>query len=214
MTSDQAATLRTHSPCQQELGDARIAEYQTLRAESDRISQLLSNAIWVGITGFGLTVVAAASFANARMALPHIMQAIALLLAVQSTAISTMYASELWKYARVGWYIRDRIEKYFRSETDPPVVAMDWETWIRKHRAKLLYQAALGFLQAPILGCLLMLIMDLFHWPGPGTFVGQYAGYLVTDWTMAAALLSLIALDLVLMTVLYVRILRAQNGRF
>jgi hypothetical protein len=141
----------------QGINELIVAEYQTLRAESDRISQFLANAVWVGITGFALSIVAAGTLSESGLTRPRVVQAILILLLFQSMAITTMYLSELYKYKRVGVYIRTRIEdryKHYGSNRRP----LYWENWIDNNRAKILHRSAVAFLQAPAVATLLLFL--------------------------------------------------------
>jgi len=140
----------------QGVNDLILAEYQTLRAESDRISQFLANAVWVGITGFALSIVAAGTLTEAGLSRARVIQAILVLVLFQSTAITTMYLSELYKYKRVGVYIRTRIEDRY-SYYGPKRQPLYWENWIVNGRAKILHLSAIAFLQAPAAATFLLL---------------------------------------------------------
>jgi len=133
-----------------------LAEYQTLRAESDRISQFLANAVWVGITGFALSIVAAGTLTEAGLSRARVIQVILILVLFQSMAITTMYLSELYKYKRVGVYIRTRIEDRY-GHYGPKKRPLYWENWIVIRRAKILHLSAIAFLQAPVVATLLLL---------------------------------------------------------
>jgi hypothetical protein len=195
--------------------EARLAVYEALRAESDRIAQLLSNAVWAGITGFGLTLAGAAALAD-KVITPLIVPSAALLLCIQSLAISTVYASELWKYIRVGTYIRVYIEPYFQILCGGVTAPMRWESWIVKHRARALHTAALLFLQGPvgliILACLTHGLIQHIPWiTGTGKTTGQYVEYLAYDPGLAIFLFGIITLDAILMFVLYRKLNRAEK---
>lgn len=140
----------------QGINELILAEYQTLRAESDRISQFLANAVWAGITGFALSIVAAGTLSESGLSRPRVIQLILALLLFQSMAITTTYLSELYKYKRVGVYIRTRIEdryKHYGSSRRP----LYWENWIDNKRAKILHISAIAFLQAPAAATFLLL---------------------------------------------------------
>lgn len=177
-------------------GDAaRIAEYQTLRAESDRSAQLLSNAVWIGVTGFGLTLAGAAA-ASTNGLQPVVVPSVAILLAIQSCAITMLYGSELWKYIRVGTYIRVYIERYFCRHREKVYGPMHWETWIAGHRALGLHFAALLFLQSPILVIGMLLGALAIGWlEGLAGVSIRYLRYLNVDPVLVWVLRLIVILD-------------------
>ncbi len=198
--------------------DARLAEYEALRAESDRIAQLLSNAVWAGVTGFGLTFVGAAAFSNLHAARPLIVPSVALLVCIQALAISTVYASELWKYIRVGTYIRTYIESYFQSRYDHAPAPMQWESWINRHRAKGLHLASLSLLQAPIglvvLAGLLTLGFELAGVSATDGTTIKYLTYLGQDVVLATLIWATCIADVIAMAVLGRSLWLAERGDF
>lgn len=206
----------THSSGDAAFGDAaRIAEYEALRAESDRSAQLLSNAVWIGVTGFGLTLAGAAA-ASADGLEPALVPAVACLLGIQSFAITMLYLSELWKYVRVGTYIRIYIEGSF-----PPLDAktyappMHWETWIDTNRAEGLHRTALIFLQAPIIIAAILLAFSATGALGRIEADSiEYVGYLRKDPALAWALGLLLVADAVGFFLLRDKLLKARNGDF
>ena len=197
--------------------EVRLAEYEALRTESDRISQLLSNAVWAGITAFGLTIAGAAALVEKDSTPPLIVPCVALLLCIQSTAITVVYASELWKYIRVGSYVRKYIEFYFRrkyANTSPP---MQWESWIAGHRARSLHIASLVFLQMPILLTLsaFFTIYVIYHGRIPeGQSALTYLAYIDDDSFLNLFLLIIICLDAGAILWLISRLYRAGRGIF
>lgn len=190
----------------------RLAEYVALRAESDRSAQLLSNAVWIGVTGFGLTL-AGAGAASTNGLVPVTIPAVALLLIVQATAITTLYASELWKYIRVGAYIRICIEGHFGRPGVAPG-PMYWETWINTHRARALHIAALAFLQAPVLVVSVLLLVVSLNWLPVGWTSVDYARCLCCDLPLVWALWGAVTLDVVLAVGLGRKLRQAQRGEF
>jgi hypothetical protein len=159
-----------------------LAEYQTLRAESDRISQFLANAVWAGITGFALSIVAAGTLTETGLPRARVIQAILILLLFQSMAITTMYLSELYKYKRVGVYIRTRIEdryKHYGSNRRP----LYWENWIGNRRARILHLSAIAFLQAPAVATTFLLLAEAAGnlLAGSTSFSSRISKHLIQD---------------------------------
>lgn len=138
-----------------------LEEYKALRAESLRCAGIIANTVWLGITQFAITIVAAASFGKDNVVIRF---TFLVLLSVESLAASAMFLSELWKYARIGRYIREKIEKtYIEKEDDPSVKTkpMFWENWIKHKRARLLYHISIIILQLPniIIGITLLVFL-------------------------------------------------------
>ncbi len=159
----------------------RLAEYQTLRSESDRISQFLATAIWVGLTGFALSIAAAGTLSSAGIARPKVVQATTVLLVFQSVAISTMYLSELYKYKRVGGYIRTHIESRLGARLTKSQRPLNWETWIEPQRATALHVSSFVFLQSPVLATFLLLLNEWTDLISDASLFGKFAAYLHQD---------------------------------
>jgi hypothetical protein len=141
------------------------------------------------------------------------------LLCVEAVAISAMYMSELWKYIRVGAYIRDKIEPHFQTGLPGSVDrVMKWEVWIQGHRAKELYYGSLAFLQLPVLFAIAGFVAAVLTGAprpdvGAGT-VKQFLGWLVADPWLSAVLGVVFSIDLVVVLWLGVRLRRAERGTF
>jgi hypothetical protein len=178
----------------QRFNELQLAEYHTLRAESDRISQFLANAVWVGVTGFALSIVAAGTLAESGLSLARVIQATLILLLFQSMAITIMYLSELYKYKRVGVYIRSHIEARYRSYgiNRRPLF---WESWIEKRRARFLHLSAIAFLQTPSLGTVVLLFIGSsgHTFTGERSFFARIASQLFQDPSVVVLLCILLA---------------------
>lgn len=182
----------------------QLAEYQALRAESERISQFLANAVWVGVTGFSLSIVAAGTLSESGLSRSRIAQVTLILLLFQSMAITTMYLSELYKYRRVGVYIRTHIEercKLYRTNRVP----LYWESWIRKKRALILHLSAILFLQTPAIGAAFLLSINPL---GPIPFAktslfSRIASLLLQDMSARLLLIAIIIANFILVIVLF-----------
>ena len=187
-----------------------VAEYQTLRAESDRISQFLANAVWVGITGFALSIVAAGTLSESGLTRPRVIQTILILLLFQSMAITTMYLSELYKYKRVGVYIRTRIEdryKHYGSNRRP----LYWENWIDNRRAKILHLSALAFLQAPAAATSLLLSEASYSkLTGCALPLSKISKHLVQDNSIYWLLVILLTANYALISILVLQLKRSK----
>lgn len=202
--------------------EVRLSEYKALRDESLRCAQLLSNILWVAITGYAVTLGAGAAFLgkgdadNRQVLVEFLVPAFALLLCVESIAISAIYLSELWKYIRVGAYIRDHIEPYFRNRFSaatgsPP---MNWENWIRSHRARAIYLGSLTFLQLPILVTALGAGIATFGGTAPVGSIHEFLGWLVEDLVIRLLLVIVLTADVVIIFTLFIRLFAAETGDF
>lgn len=206
-------------PSQSTDDDVRLKEYEALRSESDRSAQLLSNAVLTGVTGFGLTLAGAGAFCSSNNPSPLLVPTVALLLCVQALASSAVYASELWKYARVGTYIRVRIEGHFRTgnNSSPP---LHWETWISdpKQRARSLHLASLFLLQAPFvlvfLASVLWYTAEAWIVASDSTVLRYLARDLWSDVLLDVFILLIFFVDALVMRYLGLRLLKAMKGDF
>lgn len=190
----------------QGINELILAEYQTLRAESDRISQFLANAVWAGITGFALSIVAAGTLSESGLPRPRVIQSILTLLLFQSMAITTMYLSELYKYKRVGVYIRTRIEdryKHYGSNRRP----LYWENWIDNKRARILHISAIAFLQAPAAATSLLLVeAAISNATGSTLLFTRISKHLIQDSAIFGFLFILFVVNLGLICILLIHL--------
>lgn len=189
--------------------EAKLAEFKALRDESLRCTQMLSNAVWVAVTGYAATVGIAATFlgrssvAGSQICVDMLMQTTIALLCVEAMAISVMYLSELWKYIRIGYYIRKELQ-----------LPMNWEKWIQDHRAYELYFGSLVFLQLPIIITVLGFVLLCTGVPGkPGSLV-TFIGWLNSDSCMTILIIIVLILDFFVVLRLIVRVKDARDGIF
>lgn len=197
-----------------------LAEYKALRDESLRCAQLLSNAVWTAVTGFGLTAGIGAAFVGkvsetrSRLILPGVV----ILLCIQAIAISTIYLSELWKYIRVGYYLRTRVEAHFVAANQGVEAPMYWEHWIENQRARWLYLASLTFLQFPIGLSVAAGGVALWSWKFydsiDATRLGRLAALLFSSREVSLLIAALVVFDAALVCYLYLVLQDAQGGRF
>ncbi|MCI5161736.1 MAG: hypothetical protein D3917_06880 [Candidatus Electrothrix sp. AX5] len=141
-----------------------LEEYRALREESLRSSAILSNTVWVSVSGFIITV---GAFANAAKDFPTIFGYLPLLLCIQAFSATSMFLSEVWKYARVGVYIREKIEKsLFQNEFTgtPEKNPLYWEHWISHKRASVYYLSVLVLLQLPVFVTIFIFGISFFEW--------------------------------------------------
>lgn len=196
------------------LVDACIAEYKTLRDESHQISSLLSNAIWLAITGYSLSTAAAATFSRGHVPNIFVVQIITTLFVIQSTAITIVYMSELWRYVRIGYYIKKYIEPLLRFDgASPPF----WELWVSGQRVNILYYTTIIFLQSPVIAVIMLLLAGWSNFfeniKGRGIFCRVY-GYLTQDQVMMCALFIALFVDVIVVYFLLKRLIKAKNGNF
>lgn len=223
MPGEGGALAPTEVPRDSEKADPteslRLAEYKALRDESLRCAQLLSNAVWTAVTGFGLTAGIGAAFIGRTSAddAVLIVPGITILLCIQSAAISTIYLSELWKYIRVGYYLRTRIESHFSRAGRDSIPPMYWEHWIENQRARWLYYASLSFLQLPVgLSALAGGAVVYSKWFGVGFGHGLagFANRVFTDTLVGFTIGLLILVDAALLLYWRGKLQAAERGEF
>src|SRR6266850_2905961 len=100
-----------------------LEEYKALRAESLALATTITTTTWAAVLAF---IGTCGAYATAQRQVEPALLIIALLL--QSIASSVIFLQMLWKYARIGIYIRTRIERAIAATrlTEP----MFWEQWI------------------------------------------------------------------------------------
>lgn len=135
-----------------------LEEYKVLRLESLRLNQDISTILWIGLTGFIGTIGATAIFlANKSANIADYLPLATFLLCLQSLAASAMFAFEVERYARVGRYIRMKIERTFIFEINCFKSSLYWEHWISKKRVRWFYIISAIILQLPIIFTTLLL---------------------------------------------------------
>ncbi len=133
------------------------------------------------------------------------MPAILGLLCLEAMAISSMYLSELWKYIRVGAYIREELQ-----------LPTGWERWIERHRAYELYVGSLTLLQLPVLVTVAagaLSVVGTKVAPESGSLL-EWAGWLTRDGWMTALLSTVLLLDIAVVGWLVWRVTLATRGQF
>ncbi len=138
-----------------------LEEYRALRAESLQCAQIATNTTWIGFSAFVVTVGGAAAVVDKVHAAAGVA---ALLVLVQSVVASVVYLSELWKYARIGRYIRYKLESPLISADHPEASPLFWEHWIANQRASWVYVFSLATLQLPVLSFLLVELLQRVRW--------------------------------------------------
>jgi len=178
-----------------------LEEYRVLRDEGLRSAQIISTTVWIGISGFVVTVGVGAAIYREK---PIVLPVIILLLFVQALASSVMFLSETWKYARVGKYIRNKIEKLFFSTDSPNEMnsPLYWEHWIADKRINWFYYLSLFVLQLPVLVTSLALIGKLFQKDYPNLWLSEI-GHCVGDKAyLMAFIIGIVVIDII--TVLFI----------
>jgi len=150
-----------------------VEEFKALRAESVRCAGTIATSPWLGLSGFLFTIAAAATVSKEALStatlksldndhaqwLATSVTLLLLILALQALAITSMFLSEVYKYARISVYIRERIEPILVVAGHPrPLPLLSWENWITDKKAGFLYFGAAGILQLPILLALVMVL--------------------------------------------------------
>jgi hypothetical protein len=197
-----------------------VAEYDALRNESLRCAQLISNSVWIGVTGFGLVIAAGASLLDKVPTISGALLAsiVLIILCIQSIAISVIYLSELWKYIRVGYFLQTKIEPMFEIQIGAESQSKHWEQWVKDHRASPLYLISIIFLQIPIILTLVLLIIYFF--PGVLIFVkGKSALSLLSimvfkDLSIRFLLIFILLVNIFFIILLVRKVYYAKKGEF
>lgn len=187
-----------------------LEEYKALRQESLRSSAILSNTVWISISGFIITV---GAFANAAKGFPAIVEYLPLLLCVQAFSATSMFLSETWKYARVGVYIREKIEKSLLQEENNENLRENplyWEHWITNRRALVYYYSVLGLLQLPIVITILILSSSLFGW-NFSSQISSIGSGVSADAFKLVSTMTIVAIDIGVTIFLIVKIFKIKN---
>jgi len=199
----------------------RLAEYKALRDESLRCSQIFSNAAWLAVTGYGATIGVGAAFlnkvgSNARTVDEKLLLPATLcFLCLEAIAISAIYLAELWKYIRIGAYIRTEIEPALFAS---PTLPMRWEAWITAHRTKEVYVFSLLLLQLPVVAVFgAWIIWTAAGWPSTQVSVGsveEFVSWIFTGSYLTKTLYLVLAVDVLMLGWFYARLSMAERGRF
>jgi hypothetical protein len=184
-----------------------MEEYKALRAESIRCAGIISNTVWIGIAQFALTI--AASIASGKSSSGTRLLFL-ILLSLESIAATSMYLSELWKYVRIGRYIRGKIESQYEKiqdfndknikAFDHENVPMFWEHWINSRvagRSKSFTLVSLFILQIPIMVCIAT-IFEYFFPPFDALFpeLDSLVSGNVLPWRSLLLLITMTVIDL------------------
>lgn len=186
-----------------------LEEYRALRAESLRCAGIISNTIWVGITQYAATCIAVLALKSKFEFAPLLL---IILLMLESLASTSMYLSEIFKYSRIGRYIREKIESSFATDNSLTIqeLPISWEHWILDKRSKLFYILSLFTLQVPILTCFFLLIFSKsligFHAIAASIY-SSFGGVLLI------LLYFLMAIDISLIAIMGIRIIREGKAR-
>lgn len=130
-----------------------LEEFKALKQESLRLNQDIATIIWIGLSGFIATIGASLVFFNSYNNIGDFLPWIILILCLQSLAASAMFSFEIQRYARVGKYIRIKIEKFFFSKdnSDLSKKPLYWEHWIYNKHSRWFYIISAIILQLPII---------------------------------------------------------------
>lgn len=127
-----------------------IEEYKALRAESLRCGGIISNTIWIGVTQYAITCISVLALNIKIYTFPLLI----ILLTLESISATVMFLSEVFKYSRIGRYLRCKIEKSFIISNFSELIfrePMGWEHWIQDKRSKTFYAVSLIILQLPVI---------------------------------------------------------------
>lgn len=181
-----------------------LVEYKALRDESLRSAQILSNTVWIAVSGFIITI---GALANAAKDFPSIVDYLPLLLSIQSFSATSMFLSETWKYARVGIYIREKIEKSLLNNNDSALHTnpMYWEHWITNKRATIYYITVLALLQLPVFATILIFLSYLCEW-NISNQISEISIGIISDKFICISTSLITIIDLVIVTYLLFKI--------
>jgi hypothetical protein len=185
-----------------------IEEYKALRQESLRSSTILSNTVWISISGFLITI---GAFANAAKDSSAILAWLPLLLSIQSISATSMFLSELWKYGRVGVYIKEKIEKSLMSNEESGDNPLYWEHWISDKRASGYYLSVLLLLQLPVFAAIFIICFSLFGW----TFYSQIsviANNVTSDFFIKISTIAVVIFDILFTIHLLLKIIKQNKN--
>lgn len=127
-----------------------IEEYKALRSESLRCGGIISNTIWVGVTQYAITCISVLALNIKIYTFPLLI----VLLILESISATVMFLSEVFKYSRIGRYLRCKIEKSFIIYDFRELIfrePMGWEHWIQDKRSRTFYAVSLIILQSPVI---------------------------------------------------------------
>ena len=139
-----------------------LEEFKALKQESLRLNQDIATIIWIGLSGFIATIGASLVFFNSYNNIGDSLPWIILILCLQSFAASAMFSFEIQRYARVGKYIRIKIEKSFFSKDNSDLFKkpLYWEHWIYNKHSTWFYIISTIILQLPIIITLSLLLPE------------------------------------------------------
>lgn len=190
-----------------------LEEYKVLRAESVRCMQLISNTIWIGLSGYVITLGAMAAVLKLY---PGFLPLVLILLAMQALSASVMFLAEVRKYARVGLYIREKIEKAFlpADVTDITKIPLCWEHWLSEpgNRTRLFYAVSLMVLQLPVLGIITLAFASVVLDVLPTQGLARMGELLAEDVIFHAAMAVIAVLDILIIGYFVAGIYRQRNS--
>jgi hypothetical protein len=137
-----------------------LEEFKVLKQESLRLNQDIATIIWVGLSGFSATIAASFVLLNST-SIVNFLPLIICILSLQSLALGAMFSFEVQRYARIGKYIRIKIEKFFflKGNDDPSKNPLYWEHWLINKRSTWFYFVSGLILQLPIIITAFVLVL-------------------------------------------------------
>lgn len=137
-----------------------LEEFKALKQESLRLNQDIATIVWVGLSGFSAIIAASFVFLNSAN-IGDFLPLIICILSLQSLALGAMLSFEIQRYARIGKYIRLKIEKFFFSKgnDDPSKNPLYWEHWLNNKHSTWFYFVSGLILQLPIIITAFVLVL-------------------------------------------------------
>jgi hypothetical protein len=175
--------------------DYVLEEYRALREESLRSTSIISNTIWISTSTLVVTIGGGITILQEHQNLGSLFL---ILVSIQSFAGSVMFLSELWKYVRVGYYIRTEIETKFQelSKEEERKSPIHWEHWIEQRRATFYYLISLFVLLSPALIILCLWFLALIDSNSPYDLL-KWLIYIKNDSVLFIGILVISGLNLI-----------------
>lgn len=157
-----------------------LAEYSALRNESLQCSEMIGHAVWIGLTGFivtvGGTAAALGQIDNATVWLwlmdeAKVSFAVLVVLMLQSIAATAHLVSQLFRFLRIGVYLREHYEEPLApsgaNASAITLIRPQWERHIVGQRSISFYVVSIGILQLPLIPAIWGL-NEYGFWISPG----------------------------------------------
>ena len=138
-----------------------LEEYKSLRVEGLKCYQGIVNCVWISLSAYIFTILAATASVgtilakgdgHAKQSILIIFEVAMSLILIQGAAAKVMYFKNLWKYKRLGEYIKNKIEIKFYDEDAKTLreqYPLYWEHWVSDKRLRFFYYVDIALLLMP-----------------------------------------------------------------